>query len=78
MRITDLESGTAYVARQSFRDDAGTLVLPGDRLTYERHRAVPVTGAFEVTFREETLVFHEDRQRDVCEHAERFLEDEAG
>lgn len=73
MRITDLEAGTAYVVRQSFRDDQGTLVLPGDRLTYERHRAVPVTGAFEMTFREETLVLHEDRQSDVCEHAERFL-----
>lgn len=73
MRITDLEAGTAYVVRESFRDDGGTLVLPGDRLTYERHRAVPVTGAFEVTFREETLVLHEDRQKEVCEHAERFL-----
>ncbi len=76
MRITDLESGAAYVVRQSFRDDRGTLVLPGDRLTYERHRAVPVTGAFEMTFREETLVFHEDRQSDVCEHAEWFLRNE--
>ena len=73
MRITDLEAGEAYVVRTSFRDDRGTLVLPGDRLTYERHRAVPVTGAFEVVFREETLVLHEDRQSDVCEHAERFL-----
>ena len=60
MRITDLEAGVAYVVRQSFRDDAGTLVLPGDRMTFERYRAVPVTGAFEVTFREETLVLHED------------------
>ena len=74
MRITDLEAGEGYVVRQSFRDDAGVLVLPGDRLTYERYRAVPVTGAFEVTFREETLTLHEDRQREVCEHAERFLE----
>lgn len=73
MRITDLDPDTAYVVRESFRDDRGTLVLPGDRLTYERHRAVPVTGAFEVVFREETLVLHEDRQSDVCEHAERFL-----
>lgn len=73
MRITDLEAGAAYVVRQSFRDDAGTLVLPGDRMTYERYRAVPVTGAFEVVFREETLVLHEDRQSDVCEHTERFL-----
>ncbi|MEM0963225.1 MAG: hypothetical protein AAGK21_11895 [Bacteroidota bacterium] len=75
MRITDLESGSVYVVRQSFRDDEGTLVLPGDRMTFERYRAVPVTGGFEVTFREETLVLHEDRQTDVCEHAEWFLED---
>ncbi len=74
MRITDLEAGTAYTVRQSFTDDRGVLVLPGDRLTYERHRAVPVTGAFEMTFREETLVLHEDRQSDVVEHAEWFLE----
>lgn len=74
MRITDLDAGAAYVVRQSFRDDAGVLVLPGDRLTYERYRAVPVTGAFEMVFREETLVLHEDRQSDVCEHAEWFLE----
>lgn len=74
MRITDLESGTAYVVREPFRDDRGTLVLRGDRMTYERHRAVPVEGAFEVHFREETLVLHEDRQADVVEHAERFLE----
>ena len=74
MRITDLEAGTAYVVRQSFTDDAGVLVLPGDQLTYERHRAVPVTGAFEMTFREETLVLHEDRQSDVVEHAEWFLD----
>ncbi|WP_412067866.1 hypothetical protein [Rubrivirga sp. IMCC43871] len=73
MRITDLVAGTRYIARQSFRDDGGVLVLPGDRLTYLRHRAVPVTGAFEVSFREETLTFHEDRQREVCEHAERFV-----
>ena len=74
MRLTDLEAGTAYVVRQSFTDDNGVLVLPGDRLTYLRHRAVPVVGAFEVTFKEETLVLHEDRQSDVVEHAERFLE----
>ena len=74
MRITDLEAGEAYVVRTSFRDDDGVLVLPGDVLTYERHRAVPVTGAFEVTFREEILTLHEDRQRDVCEHVERFLD----
>ncbi len=73
MRITDLEAGAAYVVRQSFTDDEGTLVLPGDRMTFERYRAVPVTGAFEVVFREETLVLHEDRQSDVCEHAEWFL-----
>ena len=77
MRITDLEAGEAYVIRQSFRDDEGTLVLPGDRMTYERYRAVPVTGAFEVVFREETLMLHEDRQSDVCEHAEWYFE-EAG
>jgi len=74
VRITDLEAGEAYVVRTSFRDDQGTLVLPGDRLTYERYRAVPVTGAFEMVFREETLVLHEDRQSDVCEHVERFLD----
>ena len=73
MRITDLEADTAYVVRQSFTDDRGVLVLPGDRLTYLRHRAVPVTGAFEMTFREETLTLHEDRQSDVVEHAERYL-----
>ena len=76
MRITDLVADAAYVVRQSFRDDTGVLVLPGDRLTYLRHRAVPVTGAFEMTFREETLVFHEDRQAEVCEHAEWFLDPE--
>ena len=74
MRITDLEAGAAYVVRRSFRDDEGVLVLEGDRLTYQRHRAVPVTGAFEMTFKEETLVLHEDRQADVCEHAEWFLD----
>ena len=74
MRITDLEAGVAYVVRQSFTDDHGTMVLPGDRMTFERYRAVPVTGAFDVTFREETLRLHEDRQSDVCEHAEWFLE----
>ncbi|MDT0632145.1 hypothetical protein RQM47_10330 [Rubrivirga sp. S365] len=73
MRITDLESGTVYAVRTPFRDDRGTLVLEGDRMTYERHRAVPFEGAFEVAFREETLVLHEDRQKDVVEHAERFL-----
>ena len=74
MRITDLEAGETYVVRRSFTDDHGTLVLPGDRMTYERHAAVPVTGAFDVFFREETLRLHEDRQADVCEHAERFLD----
>ena len=78
MRITDLEAGAVYTVRQSFTDDRGVLVLPGDRLTYERHRAVPVTGAFEMTFREETLVLHEDRQSDVCEHAEWFLDLQEG
>ena len=48
-------------------------MLPGDRMTFERYVAVPVTGAFEVIFREETLVLREDRQSDVCEHAEWFL-----
>ena len=75
MRITDLETGTVYTVRESFTDDCGTLVLPGDRMTFERYSAVPVTGAFEVVFREETLVLHEDRQSDVCEHAEWFLRD---
>lgn len=74
MRITDLEAGETYVVRRSFTDDEGTLVLPGDRMTYERYAAVPVTGAFEVVFREETLTLHEDRQADVCEHAEWFLD----
>ena len=73
MRITDLEAGAAYVVRQSFTDDRGTLVLPGDRMTYERYSAVPVEGAFEVVFREETLRLHEDRQAEVVEHTERFL-----
>ena len=74
MRITDLEADAAYTVRQSFTDDRGTLVLPGDRMTFERYAAVPVTGAFEVVFREETLVLHEDRQSDVVEHVVRFLE----
>lgn len=73
MRITDLEAGGVYVVHTSFRDDQGTLVLPGDRLTFERMSAIPVTGAFELYFREETLVLQEDRQHDVVEHAERFL-----
>lgn len=72
MRITDLEAGP-YTVRAPFRDDEGTLVLEGDRMTFERYAVVPATGAFHVVFREETLVLHEDRQRDVCEHAERFL-----
>ncbi len=76
MRITDLEAGTAYTVRRPFTDDRGTLVLPGDRMTFERYVAVPVTGAFEMVFREETLVLREDRQSDVCEHAEWFLEPE--
>ncbi len=74
MRITDLDADAVYVVRQAFTDDRGVLVLPGDRLTYLRHRAVPVTGAFEMTFREETLVLHEDHQSDVVEHAEWFLD----
>lgn len=74
MRITDLEAGAVYVVREPFRDDRGTLVLRGDRMTYERYSAVPVVGAFEVVFREETLRLHEDRQSDVVEHAERFLD----
>lgn len=74
MRVTDLESGEAYVVTRPFRDDRGTLVLEGDRMTFERYVAVPVTGAFEVVFREETLVLHEDRQSDVVEHAEWFLQ----
>ena len=73
MRLTDLEAGTVYVVRAPFRDDRGTLVLEGDRMTYERYRAVPFEGAFEMVFREETLVLHEDRQAEVVEHAERFL-----
>ena len=73
MRITDLEAGTAYVVRDAFRDDAGVLVLPGDRLTFERYRLAPVTGVLELTFREETLHLQEDRQPDVVEHAEWFL-----
>ena len=74
MRITDLVPGTAYVVRQSFRDARGTLVLPGDRMTFERYRLDPVSGAFEVVFQQETLVLHEDQQTDVCEHAEWFLD----
>ena len=73
MRITDLEPGTVYVATSPFRDDGGTLVLEGDRMTVERVDPVAFEGAFRVTFREETLVLHEDRQSDVVEHAERFL-----
>ena len=73
MRITDLETGGVYVVHTSFRDDRGTLVLPGDLLTFERLSAVPVTGAFELYFREETLVLQEDRQHDVVEHVERYL-----
>ena len=72
MRITDLEAGETYTVRDSFTDDAGVLVLPGDRMTFERYRVTP-DGAFELTFREETLTVHEDRQPDVCEHAEWFL-----
>ena len=73
MRITDLEAGEAYSVRTSFTDDGGVLVLPGDRMTFERYRVTP-DGAFELTFREETLTLHEDRQPDVCEHAEWFLD----
>lgn len=77
MRLTDLESGVAYVVRESFRDDQGTLVLPGDVLTLDRIVPIPVTGAFEVHFREEVLVLQGDRQSDVVEHVERFLRDAA-
>ena len=73
MKITDLEAGGVYVVTDSFRDDEGTLVLPGDRLTFRRYRMRPGSGAFEVEFREETLVLQEDRQPDVVEHAEWFL-----
>lgn len=73
MRITDLETGGAYVVHTSFRDDLGTLVLPGDTLTFERLSAVPVTGAFELYFREEMLVLQEDRQHAVVEHIDRYL-----
>lgn len=72
MRITDLEPGTVYVVTQAFRDDAGTLVQEGDRQTFERI-AMAGSGVFEVVFREETLVVHEERQAEVAEHAERFL-----
>jgi hypothetical protein len=73
MRITDLDPGAVYVVRAPFRDDEGTLVLEGDRMTVERVDPVAFEGAFRVAFREETLVLHEDRQREVVEHAERFL-----
>ena len=73
MRITDLEPGAVYVVTDSFRDDGGTLVLPGDRLTFERYVVVPQTGELDVIFREETLTLSEDRQRDVVEHVEWFL-----
>ena len=73
MRIFDLEPGAAYVVRQPFRDDRGTLVLEGDRQTFVRVRLVPVSGEIEVTFREETRGLREDRQPDVVEHAERFF-----
>lgn len=72
MRITDLEPGAVYVVAEAFRDDAGTLVQPGDRQTFERLAFGP-DGRFHVVFREETLVVHEERQRDVAEHAGRFL-----
>ena len=72
MRITDLEADEPYTVRTSFTDDRGVLVLPGDRMTFRRYAVLP-DGTFEVTFQEETLALHEDRQPDVCEHAEWFL-----
>ena len=74
MRITDLEPGERYVVVRPFKDDRGTTVLAGDRQTFERIAVAPVTAAFTVVFREETLVLHEDRQPAVVEHAERFFQ----
>ena len=71
MRITDLEPGEVYVVVQSFRDDRGVRVLEGDRQTLDRVNAS--RGSFEVVFREETLHLDEERQTEVCEHAERFF-----
>lgn len=73
MRITDLEAGETYVVVAAFRDDRGVLVQPGDRQTFEAYAFLPDARGFEVRFREETLVLHEDRQAHVVEHAERFL-----
>ena len=74
MRIVDLEPGGVYVVVRSFTDDRGVTVLEGDRQTFERWRHTPVSGEITVVFREETLVFREDRQHELVEHAERFFQ----
>lgn|GEM_PF-3410799 len=70
MKLTDLEPGTVYVARQTFTDAAGVTVLAGDRLSVVRVTVAPVTAEIAVECREETLVF---RDGEIIEHAERFV-----
>ena len=71
MRLTDLEPGETYVAVRSFRDDAGTLVLVGDRFTLGK--IAPARGTFALAFEEETLHLDEERQAEIVEHVDRFL-----
>jgi len=70
VKLTDLEPGTVYVARQTFTDAAGVTVLAGDRLSVVRVTVAPVTAEIAVECREETLVF---RDGEIIEHAERFV-----
>lgn len=73
MRVTDLEPGVRYRVVRPFTDDRGLYVLEGDVQTVERVTHTPITGEISVVCREETLVFREDRQPDLVEHAERFF-----
>ncbi len=72
MKLTDLEAGTVYVARETFTDAAGVTVLAGDRLSVVRVTVAPVTAEIAVECREETLVF---RDGEIIEHAERFVKE---
>ena len=78
MKLTDLEPGAVYVARQTFTDAAGVTVLAGDRLSVVRIAVAPVTAEIAVECREETLVFREDVTPEIVEHAERFVREAGG
>ena len=73
MKLTDLEPGTVYVARQTFTDARGVMVLEGDTLTVERVTVAPVTAEIAVSCREETLYFRADLTPDAVEHADWFV-----